>query len=891
MKQTLLIEQLAEAGVKLTPMMEQYHSIKKNYKEEILLFRMGDFYEVFFEDAQLVAKLLNITLTTRGKLGDTSIPMAGIPHHAAKNYLDRITQQGYKAAICEQVENPKNAKGIVKRAVTQVISPGIPFDIESQSQLESFFIASAQGNEKEKYSLSLIDYTTGDFFGHTQLDRQELLEKINLYQLKEFICYAGQWEEFPELTQSLEQTKVLISFCSPDYFNLKFQGHLLKKTLPQYQKDKTIGQHRKLLSSITALVSYINAGQQEIQLDHLKAFRLINDRENLNVSLSTLQGLEIWPRTRDQESNSLIYYMDQSITSMGSRYLKAQFQRPLYSKQKILERQEFVSSLLRDEQSLLQLREQLDLFYDLDRLLSKIAMGKTVAQNLVQLSKSVYAGIETEKVLKKFKVFKNDFLFSSKNTSRLLHMAEYIADAITEEISASIEKGNLIRHGFDKKRDRLADLTNNARSEFDKLETYYRKKTQINNLKIKYNNINGYFIEISKSQLDKVPSHFNRFQTLTNSERYQTKKLKELENEVVLAQEKLRKFDQKIFDHCHDLVIESLDALKYLSGQIAKCDFYQSLAWIALTQDFTKPTLVDQKTFEAEGMWHPLIKKVKMQDFVPHSISLGKSKHLALITGPNMSGKTTVMREVAIVQFLAQIGSFVPAMKVRLSLCDYLFSRLGASDDIVQGQSTFMVEMAETSEILRHASERSLILLDEIGRGTSTFDGISIAWALIEYLVSKVKAITLFSSHYHELIKLVDNMEHAENFNVKTLQKNGEIKFLYELTKGGATQSFGIHVAKLAGLPKSILNRSQEILGDLEKEGQSLNHLEDTEKPEDITQLSLFGQTTDTNTKKDDARIEKLNRISEDMAEIDLQNITPITALNKLDQYKTILLQ
>lgn len=875
------LQDLVDKGAKLTPMMEQYYNVKKQYPGILLMFRMGDFYEMFFEDAREAARILNITLTVRGKLGDVPIPMAGIPHHAASVYVDRISQQGKKVVICEQLEDPKQAKGIVKRGVSQIVSPGMPYDLDKTSAMENKFIASGF-YQNNTFILVLLDFTTGDFFGITFKYIEEFCERVMMLKPKEFISYLGQWDNFPILEDYLNSIDVLKTHLSQEYFEEKHTGFYIQKLIPTYQRDGIIAQNQGVLSPLGALSYYVTSTQTIEKISHLRPFRIINNDDNMKVTFSTLAGLEIFPRSKETESHSILGYMDKTKTSMGARYLRQYFQTPSCDLNVITKRLDLIEGLMKKKPFLKSLRIKLDDVRDMDRIMAKVSTQKVTAGDTINMAKAIdiFFEIETEMEKEDFNFFQK---LPKKDVDFLRSLAKEISETISDEMGAHPDKGNLIRSGASKERDRLASLSDSAADELLKLETKYRAATGIGNLKIKHNNISGYFIEISNSHLSKVPKTFQRRQTLVNNERYITAELEEFEKEITSALDKLIKLEREIFIKIINEMADHGPLILDVAKRFAQMDVFQSLAWVCFQENFIRPGLhAEKKIVNIQGAWHPLIKANIRDSFVTHNISLSDKCFFGLITGPNMAGKTTVMRETAIVQYLAQLGCFVPAASAELGVCDYLFSRLGASDDIIRGQSTFMVEMAETAEILRHASDRSLIILDEIGRGTSTYDGLSIAWSLVEHFVKKLKALTLFATHYHELISLVESLPEAKNLTVRTEQKNGKVQFLYELIEQGATQSFGIHVAELAGLPKDVLKRSKEILKELEK-NQNSSSL-------DLVDRISFGNDQ-LNMFEIPASIPQyLSCLEQDLKSLDIMNLTPIQALQKLHDLKTKML-
>lgn len=884
---TTTLQEVLDAKIKLTPMMEQYSSIKKNYNDHLLLFRMGDFYEVFFDDAVRASKLLNITLTHRGKIGHFPIPMAGIPHHAAAVYIDRLSNMGLKVAICEQIQNPKDAKGIVKRAVTQVVSPGMPFDLDKTDSSEQRFMASSLKttlNGVEKYLLVVLDFTTGEFDGLILDDLESLINKLRLYSPRELITYMGQWDESDTMQTCLKHLGILTTYLSEEYFDTKYTEIYTEKLIPGYKRDKTLKAHKEILNPIGALAYYVTSTQNLDEFFHIRPFRVINEQGEMKVTLSTLQGLEILPRTRETYKESLLGYMDKTQTAMGSRKLKQLFSTPLYNLETILQRQEVIQYFLKNQERLSETREQLSVVRDLERILAKVSTNKVNAGDLLNTARAIDIHQSLSKLHKSSVVEKqlNKNLRSSK-TKELVALAKRINETINDEIGASLDKGNLIKSGCSPKRDRMAKLSQNAASELSLLENRYREETGIAKLRIKSNNVAGYFIEVSKNFSKQVPETFQRRQTLVNCERYTTEELNQFEKEIISAGEKLERMEREIFKDIVSEVATLSGDLQDLSDGLSVTDSLQSLAWMALQDGLTCPEFIksDHPEVHIKQAWHPLIKNALKDQFVCHDLDLNKDIFFGLITGPNMAGKTTVMREVAIIQTLAQIGSFVPAAQARIGLCDFLFSRLGASDDILKGQSTFMVEMAETAEIIRHATLKSLVILDEVGRGTSTYDGLSIAWALCEHLIHNTQCITLFATHYHELIDVIDDLPQAKNLTVETQNMDGNVQFLYRLIEKGASQSFGIYVAKLAGLPPSLLHRAEEILHGLEKEEVTIPCPSQNEKNE---QLSFFPEGH--------APVEipkHLKDLETAFKKLDINNLTPLQMMNKVQSLKELI--
>ena len=849
-----------------TPIMKQYYEIKKKYRDHLLLFRMGDFYEVFFEDALCVSRTLSITLTRRGKVGELPIPMAGIPHHSAANYLDRLTNAGLKAAICEQVQDAREVKGIVERAVTQVVSPGIPYDLDQSDAREHYYIAAAAQVERHFY-MAIIDFTTGEFNGAQIPHRQQFIETLRAYSPKELLTYPGQWKSLPEIS-ALPSTHL-----ASEYFDPRHTRLYTEKIIPGHRRDKILSLSPDVLSPIGALAYYLHSTRpfqdSPNKYFHISPFRMLSEEGRMKVTLSTLVGLEILPSKRENHAFSLLGMLDKCKTGMGSRVLRRMVLSPLDDHRSIENRLDLVDFLVTHDSRLNTMRQTMTEVRDLERILAKTASGKVNAGDLHNIARTVRAwqSLTTDDLPPNVLTS-----LSQQSQQSLDALAGTIEKYINDESGACLEKGNLVRAGADPKRDKLAGAAQNVRAELDKLEESYRLLTDIPKLRIKSNNISGHFIEVSKLHAHKIPADFVRWQTLTNSERYTSKKLTEFEERLKSSSEQLNILEREIFDRHLKMVENNSQSIRALASFLGQLDAWLSLAFVGKQEDFVRPHIFKDgvRHIAYKGLRHPLLKNLSRNDFVPHNIELSEPTLFGLITGPNMAGKTTVMREVALAQVLAQTGSFVPADSARISLCDHLFSRLGASDDILRGHSTFMVEMSETAEILRHATFRSLIILDEIGRGTSTYDGLSIAWALTEYLVEKVGALTLFATHYHELIERVESLPGAKNFTVETLNDGDDIKFLYRLIEEGAAQSFGIHVAKLAGIPSPLLRRARHILQSLESnEGSAVSvpppapAEEEKERP--------------------------IERIAESLEQIDPMRITPLQALGKLEEFKNIL--
>jgi DNA mismatch repair protein MutS len=910
-----LWQHILKSGMKLTPMMTQYTSIKEQYPDTFVFFRMGDFYELFFDDAQKVSNLLQITLTQRGKIGDYSIPMAGIPFHSAGSYVDKLTQQGYRIAICEQVEDPKQAQGIVKREVVQIVGPGIPYDLEKADAFHHRYIVT-MAEAKEQYFVVFLDYSTGDFFGEICYSLETVMDHLDLYAPKEFLTYQGQWDHRPLLNNYIRQQNILVTTLHPDFFNIQQSAHYIEKLIPNYERDDVLNHFSSsLLIPIGAMSYYICSTQKQQNYMHVRAFRMEAEHGKMTVTHATLKGLEIIPKDKEHYKDSLLGFFDQTKTSLGAREFKKFFHTPLTDLKEISARQQLIQTFCQNQETLTQIISILEHIRDFERILAKVSSRKAIPRDLINLSKGIQAAIELVTMMKNEPYF---HLFSIHDLllEGLKKLAHLIETTLNDDHGACADKGNIIKQGLFPERDRLVLLALHHTQALDKLEEQYRQQTQISTLKIKYNHIHGYFIEISKSHLHKVPSSFHRKQTLVNGERYITDELSLFEKEVLSAKALLEQFEKSVVEDILTEIKQHANSILSLSRFVAYVDIFQSLAVMALKEDLVIPNFShEKKMFSIQGAFHPLIKNRLRNQFVSHDLYLDDKCLFGLITGPNMAGKTTCMREMAIIQFLAQLGSFVPAKQATVTICDQIFSRLGASDDILKGHSTFMVEMAETAEILRHATTRSFIIMDEVGRGTSTYDGLSIAWALVSHFIEKTQAFVLFSTHYHELVELVDQYSTAKNLTVETVVNEDRVEFLYHLKEGHSTQSYGLYVAKLAGLPEKILDHAKVILDKLEhypfnqstslptkktRRKKKSPHEEKIKKTKEI-QLCFFPQEMITpkvtvieaatkKTKHNHQRPPKLLPSKSEMdlflSELDLQQISPMDLFQKIHQLK-----
>ena len=721
-----------------------------------------------------------------------------------------------------------------------------------------------------------IDVTTGKFEGAIFNRVEDFLNALSAYAPKEIISFPRQWRDFPPVELFIEREKISPTHLAPEYFNPRHTHIYIEKIIPTYQSDNIISLNPSILPPMGAISYYLDStrpfAKEKKNFFHIAPFKMLSKKGLLKVTAATLEGLEILPSKKEFYSSSLLGMLDICKTAPGSRALRELLLAPSTDVEQIKARLDLVEFFIARVPLLNNARKKLESTVDLNRVMAKIATNQISARDFHGIARTIR---QVQSINWPQGMAKVLFPPTGEEMNILNALAQDIEKHISEEVGASLEKGNLIRAGASRERDKFANLVSNTEQEIKKLEETYKKKTGIPSLKIKFNNVFGYFFEISKTHSAKAPSNFIRRQTMTNGERFTESELREFENKIIQAKERLIQLEREIRDQQMAKIVASKTALQSLANYLAYVDVYSTLAKVGMEEGFVRPQISstgEERKIILRGLWHPLIKANLPGEFIPHNLTLDGSSFFALITGPNMAGKTTVMREVAIAQVLAQMGSFVPAQKAHLSLCDYLASRLGAGDDITKGQSTFMVEMRETAEIVRHATKNSLIILDEIGRGTSTYDGLSIAWALTEYLVKNLGAFTLFATHYHELIELVDSLEGAENFTVETYSEGSVVKFLYRLVKGGSAQSFGIHVAQLAGLPPSLTVRAEKILQSLERGNGSGKEKLQTALNSKVPSIPKH-----------------LDSIASALQEIDPLQITPIMALKKLEELKGLL--
>ncbi len=829
---------------KLSPGMRQYYDIKEEHQEELLFFRLGDFYELFFEDGETAARELELTLTSKNAGLEERVPMCGVPFHSVKPYIEKLVNKGYKIAICEQLEDPKNTKGMVKRGVVEVISKGTIVDSELLSEHENNYIASIL-DYSFVYVLCYADISTGEInIMNVEHNQEKLLNEILNLKIKEVILKENTDPEFIGLLKVNYNIEVTIS------------SQIYEEKIELVEEIEDV----RFKESVKHLLYYLIVKELK-DITHIKKVNLLNKDDYLAMDVHTIRNLEIFETLRLKERTySLIWLLDKTKTSMGSRKLKDFLMHPLKNKEIINERYDKIEKLntefiLKDE-----LREALYNIYDIERLCGKIANNSINARDLLQLKNSL-------KVLPNLKEIAKKLGFTYK-IETFQAMYELLEKAIFEEPPVTIKEGSLIKSGFNEELDELKSIRKNGKNFIAEFENTLKNNTGIKNLKVGYNRVFGYYIEVSKGQVSLVSEDlkWERRQTLTNCERFISPELKEKEALILNAEEKIIDLEYNLFNEIKETIKKSLTDLKDTAEVISELDALTSLAVCAEEYHFVRPTLNEDHKIDIKDGFHPVIERVSNHAYVRNDCLMDKNINTLLITGPNMSGKSTFMRQLAIIVLLAQIGSYVPATSATLPIMDKIFTRIGASDDLVSGESTFMVEMKEAKNAILNATENSLILFDELGRGTSTYDGMSLAEAILEYVNTHIKCKTLFSTHYHELTQIEKKFSNIKNVHVSAKEENGTITFLHKIKEGAVDKSYGIHVAKLSGMPDELIKRASEILK-IYEEGKMT-----VERPN--IQLEMQFETNEKDL------------IKEFMEEVDPLNLTPLEAINKLYELK-----
>ena len=860
-----------------SPMMQRYLETKEEYKDCILFYRLGDFYEMFFEDAITASRELELTLTGKDCGQEERAPMCGIPHHAAEIYVSRLINKGYKVAICEQLEDPKTTKGIVKRGVIRVVTPGTLVESNMLEERKNNYIMSIY-KTGIYFGISICDISTGEFYSAEIKYNNNfpiLLDEIARYTPSELVInsmMANCLDEMNKIKERFENvyiTKFNDKFFSEELNNINLRFNVVDNN---ERKIKNLDEKKLALSSINALIQYIE-DTQKTSLDHINKITIYNLSKYMALDINARRNLEITEKMRDKsKKGTLLWVLDKTSTSMGGRLLRRWLNDPLVDVNEINRRLNAVKELKDDIILRGEVIENLKKVYDIERLAGKMAYGNANARDMVTLKNSLFKLPEVKQILKNCK---SDLLKGLyEKLDELQDIYQLIEKSIVEDPPMTIKDGGIIKLGYDEEIDKLKTAQTEGKTWLVQLEAEEKEKTGIKNLKIGFNKVFGYFIEVTKSYLDQVPDRFIRKQTLTNAERYITEDLKNLENQILGAEEKVINLEYNAFVEIREEISKNVTRLQTTSEVISSLDVLTSFAQVAEDFNYCMPEVDSSGTIDIKNGRHPVIEKILGEGvFVENDTFLDKGDNrLSIITGPNMAGKSTYMRQVALITLMAQCGSFVPAESANIGVVDKIFTRVGASDDLSMGQSTFMVEMMEVATILKEATPNSLVILDEIGRGTSTYDGLSIAWAVAEYIADKQKcgAKTLFATHYHELTELENKIEGIKNYSIAVKEKGEDIIFLRKIVRGGTDESYGIHVARLAGVPKVVTQKANEILRSLEKKNILTGKKQDKKQVEG--QFDMYNY--------------KLAEIAHEIDKVNLNELTPIDALNTLVRIK-----
>ena len=869
---------MTKGSENLTPAMRQFHQFKQKYPDCVLFFRMGDFYETFYEDAHTCSKVLGLTLTSRDKGSDNPVPLAGVPWHAVDGYLRKMLQAGYKVAVCEQIEDPKTAKGLVKRDVVRIVTPGtLTDDMLLEAKQDNFLVAVWQTNATS--AISWVDISTGHFFAQ-QIPEQEILDEIVRLSPAECLLPDRRGELFEAQAKKLAKGISELTGASiterPGWY---FDPYQTKQRLLKHFGTATLegfGIHDSdgaIIPPAGALIEYLNE-TQKTALAHISAIKKVSHKKFLHIDHTSLRGLEILQTIRTESTKgTLLDTLDQTLTPMGGRMFRNWLCRPLCDLQAIELRQNAVAELKDGDNRLTEIRKLLSDIADPERIAARIATARAIPRDLVALARTLRQVPKLRETLERF----NTKLLSdlASQCDSMDELADLLESAIEPDCPLRLTDGGVIRTSFNKELDDLRSISHDGQSWLQQYQKQQIERTGIDRLKVGFNQVFGYYIEISRSNADKVPADYVRKQTIKNAERYITDELKKYETRALGSEEKALALEQKLFEEVQLQAAQYIRRLQALADTIAQCDCLCNLIFVAKRRGYIRPKITTGTELVIADGKHPVLAEMLGSEFVPNDIELGnQSGDVMIITGPNMSGKSTYIRQTALLVLMAQAGSFIPAKEATIGLVDRIFTRVGASDELVRGQSTFMIEMTETANIINNASSKSLVILDEVGRGTSTYDGLALAWAITEHIANKLKCRTLFATHYHELTELAELFSNIKNCNVAVREWMDEVVFLHKILPGGTDKSYGIHVAKLAGIPKPILERSKEILAELETTFQKEaagSHLakHKTKAPDADT---LF--------------VQKHKPVLDKLASVDVNRLTPIEAINLLNQIK-----
>jgi DNA mismatch repair protein MutS len=859
---------------KYTPMIQQYLQIKAQYQDAFLFFRLGDFYEMFFEDAVKAAQELEITLTSRDGGTEERIPMCGVPYHSAQGYIEQLIEKGYKVAICEQVEDPKAAKGVVRREVVQLITPGTVMDGKGLEDKENNYLATLTDFEDGTYGFAYTDLSTGENRTTMLSSFEEVINEIYSIGTKEIVVSSQLPEEACKKIK--ERYEVTISYEEKTSIPEGFQS--ITRSLEQ----------EKLKTTFARLLNYLLRTQKR-SLDHLQAVQVYQVNQYMKIDLYSKRNLELTETIRAKgRKGSLLWLLDETMTAMGGRLLKQWIDRPLLDREKIERRLNMVETLMNHYFERQELRELLREVYDLERLAGRVAYGNVNARDLVQLKKSLQQVPAIKETVAK--LHHEDAGKLAQKIDPCSELVDLLERAIQDNPPLSVKEGDIIKDGYNETLDRFRDASRNGKTWIAQLESKERELTGIKSLKIGYNRVFGYYIEVTKANLHLLPEgRYERKQTLANAERFITQELKEKEALILEAEEKSIELEYQLFVDIREQVKQFIPRLQQLAKIISQLDVLQCFATVSEERHYTKPRFSENRELFIKDGRHPVVEKVLgVQEYVPNDCYMNENREMLLITGPNMSGKSTYMRQIALTAIMAQIGCFVPASEAVLPIFDQVFTRIGAADDLISGQSTFMVEMLEARNAIVHATQNSLVLFDEIGRGTSTYDGMALAQAIIEYIHDKIGAKTLFSTHYHELTVLEETLTQLKNIHVSAVEENGKVVFLHKIKEGPADKSYGIHVAELAELPRELIARAQEILQELEQSSQEVKQTVPTQPIQQFEQLSMFVEETSPK-EKETPLSKKEKETIKFIQSLNLLDMTPLQALNQLYEIQKML--
>ncbi len=858
--------------------MKQFHTFKQKHPDCILFFRMGDFYETFYEDAKICSKVCGLTLTSRSK-GVNPIPLAGVPYHAIDGYLKKMLQAGYRVAVCEQIEDPKKAIGVVKRDVVRIVTPGTLTDDMLLEAKEDNFLCAVSLGTTGRAAVSWVDVSTGHFFVQ-QIGEEKLLDELLRLSPAECLVADRRGELFEtetkKLTKDITQLTNAIITERPSWYFDPYQAmqRLLKHFGTATLEGFGIGDNDdSLIPPAGAIIEYLNE-TQKTTLGHIRNLRKIDRQDYLQIDPTTLRSLEILRTIRtESKKGSLLECLDETMTGMGGRMFGSWLCMPLSHLGPIVQRQDAIEELRNTETKLGDIGKLLSNISDTERIAARISTFRATPRDLVALAATLRQIPRLREILQGFAA---DLLGQlAGRCDSMDELAELLESAIEPNCPTHLRDGGVIRAGFNEELDGLRSISRDGQSFLRNYQKEQSQRTGIANLKIGYNKVFGYYIEVNHSAADKVPPDYVRKQTIKNAERYITEKLNEYETQVLGAEEKALDLELQIFEDIRSRAAEYVARLQALADTLARCDCLTALAYVAKRRNYIRPKMTTGGELIIHEGKHPVLAETLGPEFVPNDVELGDGAgDIAVITGPNMSGKSTYIRQVALLVLMAQTGSFIPAKDAEIGLVDRIFTRVGASDELVRGQSTFMVEMTETANIINNATDKSLVILDEVGRGTSTYDGLSLAWAITEHIANKIKSRTLFATHYHELTELAELFENVKNCNVAVREWMDEVVFLHRILPGGTDKSYGIHVAKLAGVPKSILERSKEILEELEATFQK-----------EATGEHLAKHKT-KQPDKDSLFVQKHKSVLEKLASTDINNLTPLEAINLLNEIR-----